>query len=162
MHTRRTFLWHLARLVGAGTLGSAALTTITGCDARSDEPAPDPEAAQLQGLLATTAALADRYQAALSAVAALPATVGQIRDSHLAHARAVAQALGTPTPRPSASTAGAVPGPAERDATLAALMAAENEAYEKAVALCLTSSPRFAALLGSIAAARATHRAALS
>jgi hypothetical protein len=158
--SRRAFLRGLLGVAGAGALGAGSLATLTGCDifGPSDPPA-DPVPPALQGFLAATSALGDLYDATLAAVTSLPARVGQIRDVHRAHARALAQAIGAPTPAPSGSPGRA---PIDHDQALAALGAAEKAAHEAAVAECLASTPRFAALLGSIAAARATHLVALA
>jgi hypothetical protein len=161
------FVRGLAGLAGVGmlrTIGLGSLATLAGCDVfGAGEQAPDPEPATLQDLLSATATLGDRYSAALATTDSLPTTVGQIRDAHRAHARALAQAIGAPTPRPSTSVTNGSgkAAPASREATLAALVAAEKDAHADAVAECLASSSRFAGLLGSIAAARATHLVAL-
>lgn len=158
--SRRAFLRGVLGVAGAGALGVGSLATVTGCDVFGSAAAPaDQVPPALKGFLESTSALGDRYDATLAAVDSLPATVGQIRDAHRAHARALAQAIGAPTPAPSAS-----PGriPIDRDQALAALVTAEKAAHDEAVAECLATSPRFAALLGSIAAARATHQVGLS
>jgi hypothetical protein len=158
--SRRAFLGGLLGVAGAGALGVGSLATLTGCDIFGpSNPPTDPVPPALQGFLAATSALGDRYDATLAAVSSLPAKVGQIRDAHRAHARALAQAIGAPTPAPSGSPGGV---PTDQDQALAALVAAEKAAQQEAVTECLASTPRFAALLGSIAAARATHLVALA
>ena len=153
--TRRTFLRGLLGVTSAGTVAA-----LTGCDifATDSPPAAEPVPPKLAGFLAATNALGDRYDATLAAVDSLPATVGQIRDTHRAHVGALAQALGQPTPSPSSSTQAV---PTDRDRALSSLISAEKAAREEAVKQCLASPPRFAALLASIAAARATHQVAL-
>lgn len=146
--SRRAFLRGFAGFAGAGAVASLA-----GCDLFGGSSPPDPEPHALAGFLAATVALGGLYDGTLKAVDALPATVGAIRDAHRAHAKAIAEAIGEPTP-PAAASASA---PTDRTAAIAALIAAEKTASADAVTECLAASPRFAALLGSIAAARATH-----
>jgi hypothetical protein len=157
---RRAFLRGLVGVAGTGALGVGPLASLAGCDIfGSDRPPVDQVPPELASFLTATVALGDRYDAALAAVDSLPATIGQIRDAHWAHARAIAQAIGAPTPSPSTSRGDA---PTDRDQALAALVTAEKAAHEEAIAECLASSARFAALLGSIAAARATHLVGLA
>lgn len=154
--SRRAFLRGLLGVVGAGTAA-----TLTGCDMFGSEPATEqePTPPALQGFLAATLALGDRYDATLAAVNSLPATVGQIRDAHRAHARSLAEAIGAPAPSPGAPASDAPTDPAQ---ALSALLVAERAAHEDAVKACLESSSRYAPLLASIAAARATHIVGLS
>jgi hypothetical protein len=156
--SRRAFLRGLLGVTGVGVLGAGSLA---GCDIFGGDSTPpsDPAPPALAGFLGATVALGDRYDATLAAVDSLPATVGQIRDAHRAHAKALAQAIGVPTPGAKASPTGV---PTSRDAALAALVAAEKTGHEQAVTECLGSTPRFAALLGSIAAARATNLVGLA
>lgn len=147
--SRRAFLRGFAGLAGAG-----AVTSLAGCDLFGGGSPPDPEPHALAGFLAATVALGGLYDATLKAVDALPAAVGAIRDAHREHAKAIAEAIGEPTPQPAASASAA---PTDRTAAIAALIAAEKTAGADAISECLAASPRFAALLGSIAAARATH-----
>jgi hypothetical protein len=161
--TRRTFLRGLLGATSAGTVAA-----LSGCDifaATNSPPPAEPVPPELAGFLAATTALGDRYDATLAAVNALPATVGQIRDAHRAHAVALAKAIGAPTPTASpggAGPSGAPSAPTDRDQALAALVTAEKAAHDAAVTECLASSPRYAALLGSIAAARQTHLVGLA
>jgi hypothetical protein len=66
----------------------------------------------------------------------------------------LAAAVGAPVP---AASAGSGLAPATRAQALAGLAAAETSGRDEAIAACLSSSARLASLLGSIAAARATH-----
>jgi hypothetical protein len=153
--SRRVFLRGLIGAAGAGSLA-----TLTGCDIfGSKPPAAEPVPPVLQGFLAATNALGDRYDATLAAVDSLPATVGQIRDAHRAHAKALAQAIGAQTPSPGQSASAA---PTDKTQAISALLAAERAAHDQAVKECLDSPARFAPLLASIAAARATHVVGLS
>jgi hypothetical protein len=157
--SRRVFLRGLLGVTGVGVLGAGSLA---GCDIFGSDSAPPTEATPpaLSGFLNATVALGDQYDAALATVDSLPATVGQIRDAHRAHAKALAKAIGVATPSAKASPTGGAP--ATRDEALAALVAAEKTGHDQAETECLKSPPRFAALLGSIAAARATHLVGLA
>ena len=144
----------LLRAVGA--FGAAAVTgSLAGCDLFAANPVPtgDRQPPAILTLLSGTAGLADLYDAAILAVPALSAVVTVIRDDHRAHVKALAQTLGAPTPGPGAAAS----VPPDRDRAIAALRTAEKAARDDAVTECLAAPVRFAPLLGSIAAARATH-----
>jgi hypothetical protein len=147
--SRRSFLRGLAGVTGVATVG-----TLAGCDLfGSDKPnnaAPD----ALAPFLTATAALADKYDAALAAAGGLPPTVTQVRDVHRAHVRALADTLRVATPKPAPSSAKM---PTTAVEALAALVSAEKSAHDEAAAACLAGTGRVAPLLGSIAAARASH-----
>jgi hypothetical protein len=151
----------LASAVGAAALG--------GCSAfDQDEPRPEPPD-PLAPLLADTVALLGRYDAALATQPDLAARLRPVRQAHAAHAAELARLIGATTPGPSpagaapATAATGSPGaPADARGTLAALRAAEVGGRRAAAAACLAAPPERAALLGSIAAARATHAEALA
>ena len=144
---RRTFLRGLLGLAGVAAGGALA-----GCDVlRGGEP---PESHEFDALLAGTVALAARYEATLAAHADLAPTITPVRDAHRAHGAALAQAMGQPAPGPGV---GAEQPPADRAGALAALATAEKAARDQAVAACMSAGPRGAALIGTIAAARASH-----
>ena len=139
-----------AVLVGAaGLLGGTGLVGLAGCSVFAGE---DKQTA-LDGFLASTAALADRYDATVTANPDLAAALTPLRDAHRAHLAALAAAVGRPAP--AVGSGQAVSG--GRAAVYAALAEAEAAARTEAEAECLKSTPRLAGLLGSIAAARATH-----
>jgi hypothetical protein len=148
--TRRAFLRGVAGLAVAGA-------AVAGCDffggggsgPQIEQPQP------LLNFLTATIALADRYDATMTAVPALAATLTPIRDAHRAHVKALAAALGTTAP--SSPGGPATRPPTDGPSAMAALVAAEKAGRDDAVATCLASVPRYAPLLGSIAAARATH-----
>jgi hypothetical protein len=150
--SRRAFLRRALGLAGAGVVGTGTLASLTGCDF-GGESDPDAPPAALTGLLSDTAALADRYDAAISSVATLATLLTPMRDAHRAHVKALAEAIGAPVP----AAAKASEAPVDRDRALGALLTAEKAARDDAVNECVASPPRFAALLGSIAAARASH-----
>ena len=147
--SRRAFLLGVAGLAVAGT-------ALAGCDVfggggggtETEQPQP------LLDFLTATIGLADRYDATITAVPALVATLTPIRDAHRAHVKALAAALGTTTPSAGAP---ATRPPSDGPSAMAALVTAEKAGRDDAVAACLASVPRYAPLLGSIAAARATH-----
>ncbi|MFG1843310.1 hypothetical protein ACGFH8_33325 [Micromonospora sp. NPDC049175] len=153
-HSRRKLLRAGALLA----LGGAA-APLTGCDLfdRDDQPAPPPD--PLRPMVDESLALAAAYQAGAAAHPDLAARLGPIAEAHTAHATELARVIGvalpstvaTPTTAPAADPAGA----------LAALRALEKTAQKSATAACASASAERAALLGSIAAARATHQEAL-
>jgi hypothetical protein len=149
--SRRTFL---VGLLGAGgTLSAAALA---GCDPLG-RGGPPPPPSDLAAFLQSTGALADRYDATLAVHGGLSATVGPIRDAHRAHAAALARLLFVKTPE-----VGTGPTPPDLEpAALDALTHAERTGHTAAVAVCLPAAQQYVALLGSIAAARASHLEAL-
>ena len=143
-------------LRAAGAVGAAAAAgSLAGCDLFAGETGPteQQQPPAIITLLSSTASLADLYAAAIVAVPALSAVATPIRDDHRAHVKALAQTLGAPTPRPGAATT----IPPDRDRAIAALKTAEKAARDDAITECLAAPVRFAPLLGSIAAARATH-----
>jgi hypothetical protein len=151
VHTRRAVLRGALGLTSISVLGPA---TLSGCGLLGGDPPEPPEAEPLADLLAATVALGARYDAAIAAVPALNATLTALRDAHRTHAEHLAAATGlTVPPAPADPT----PPPTGREAAVAALATAEKAARDQAVAACLDASPRLAPLLGSIAAARASH-----
>jgi len=145
-HTRR-------QLLGIGL----AATTLAGCGALDDKPAPPPPPDPLQPLLDEARSLAAAYDRAVAAQPALSARLGPLAADHRVHAADLAHLIG--------ATASAGPsGPALESAAadpLAALRTAELAAQRTAVAACLAAPADRAGLVGSIAACRATHAEAL-
>ncbi|MEU4568512.1 hypothetical protein [Micromonospora sp. NPDC023956] len=148
-HTRRKVLRTGALLALGGATASAA-----GCgllDRDGPPPPPDPLTPLVDGALA----LAARYQAAIDADPALAGRLTPIAEAHRAHATELAAAIGVALPSASPSApAGAPTGTA---AVLADLRAAEDRARAEAATFCAEAPADRAALVGSIAAARATH-----
>jgi hypothetical protein len=141
-HTRR-------RVLGAGL----SLAVLSGCDEKSaPPPVPDP----LQPLLDEALALAAAHDRAALAQPGLASRLTPLADDHRAHAEELAKLLGT-----TASAGAAAPAPSAATDVLAGLRAAEQAAQRSAVAACRTAPPDRAALVGSIAACRATHAEAL-
>jgi hypothetical protein len=143
--TRRAVLVSAAAGLTAAGLG--------GCDfgKAGSEPTPPPDV--LLPFLAATVALADTYDAAIEALPALSARLTPLRDDHRAHVRALEKEIGVPRPSAAPSAAQAP--------TLESLVTAERAAQQEAEKTCLEGPSYRAALLGSIAACRASHQAAL-
>ncbi|MBC9003053.1 MULTISPECIES: hypothetical protein [Micromonospora] len=147
----------MLRAGGLVALGGAT-APLTGCDLfdRDEEP-PEPDA--LEPLVAEALALEARYRAAATADPALAGRLTPIADAHRAHAEELRRVIGRPAPSgtPAAGSASA-PAP---DAVLTELRRAEQEGRTNAAKACAAAPAERAALLGSIAAARATHVEAL-
>jgi hypothetical protein len=143
--SRRDFLRGVAAVAGTGILAGCGLLN------RSDG---EVDGHDLDAFLVATVALGDRYDVSMAAVPSLRDLLTPLRDTHRTHARVLAAAVGAPVP---AASAGSGLAPATRAQALAGLAAAETSGRDEAIAACLSSSARLASLLGSIAAARATH-----
>jgi hypothetical protein len=152
--SRRTFLRGVVGLTGVSLTGAVATSALAGCDALPTGSGGASEPHPLEGLLGATVALGDQYEMAIAAVPALSAGLKPVLDAHRAHAAALAEAIGVSVPPASP---GPSPVPSNRAGATAALAAAERAGRDAAVAACVEATPRPAALLGSIAAARASH-----
>lgn len=143
----------MLRVGGLLTL-SAAVPSLTGCDPFNREPPPpDPLAPMVNEALALSAA----YRDAATTHPTLAGRLTPITDAHAAHAAELARItkVALPSATPTTST------PADSDATLTALREREQAAGESATRACLAAPAERAALLASIAAARASHLEAL-
>ncbi|WP_051799683.1 hypothetical protein [Catenuloplanes japonicus] len=153
--TRRRILAGAVALAGA----TAALAGCSPDDQETPPPPPPPPDA-LEPLLAETRALLDLYQAAYAAQPSLASRLTPMLEAHTAHLAELTKVM---TPPPSPVTAGSVPVPPSgspttaASVTLAELRAAEQTGQKSAATACATAPATRAALLGSIAAARATH-----
>jgi hypothetical protein len=148
----------VSRRTALAALGGSALLLVTGCDpigAGTAAREPDP----LEPLLAGTLDLADRYDAAITAAPQLTERLAPIRDDHRAHADALAKLIGA---HPSPAPAGTDPSAGPDTDPLPLLREAESAATDAAVTACLAAPAARAGLIGSIAACRATHKAALA
>jgi hypothetical protein len=141
----------------AAAVGAVAVYPISGCGLFGDDdgkapPAPDP----LAPLLAEALALAGQHEAAMAAFPVLAERLTPVAQAHREHAAALAKVIQTPAPSTPVS---ASPGPPTGDtkSTLAALRAAEQKNQKTAGQACQAAPAERAALLGSIAAACATH-----
>lgn len=150
--SRRSFLRGALGIAGVGLVGTAGLGSVAGCEAFAGAPEPQPH--PLEGFIADTLALADRYGATIAAIPDLATMLTPIRDAHLAHAEALAAATGVELPAAS-DPGGSVPSAPQL--ALRALATAEAEARDAAVTECLAAGSWIAPLLGAIAAARSCH-----
>jgi hypothetical protein len=134
--------------------GLAGVGAAAGCDLFGGSGAgPDDAPPELMELLTRTVELGDAYEDAITRVPSLTDLLSAPRDAHRAHARALAQALAAPSPDPGAPQAGGNDPAAVR----AALAELESQGHDAARQACLSAPPRFASLVGTIAAARACH-----
>jgi hypothetical protein len=148
--------------------GVAGAVSLTACDtprsAAQQQKTPDP----LSPFYHDTSALLGRYEATVAAQPGLAERLGPIRDAHRAHLQALAREIGPGLDPPSAGGPSSTAAPAAAGeasagpASLAALATAERDASAAARAACLRAPSYRAVLLGSIAAARASHVAVLS
>ncbi|GID25825.1 hypothetical protein C8E87_4472 [Paractinoplanes brasiliensis] len=145
------------RVLGAVAAG---LTTasLSGCGLFDDEPEPPDPPDPLQPLLDEAVALAASYDRAILAQPGLATRLTPLADDHRAHAAELARLIGEPPPSAGPSASAAAGAPAE---TIATLRTAEQAAQKSAVAACLAAPADRTALVGSIAACRATHAEAL-
>lgn len=159
--------------VGA-VIAVAVPGVLAGCELPGRTPEPDPEPDPLAGLLTATVELAGQYDEAIRSVADLGTVLAPIAATHRTHAEELGRITGIALP-PAATTAGPTRGgsdpagtsspptppadlpPADPTATVAALRAAEEAAGAAAAEACRSAPAERAALLGSIAAARACH-----
>jgi len=154
--SRRGLLRRAAGLGGAAIAALAAGATPTGCGYLGSGPQWRPGGDPLVGLRAATATLAGRYEATIARHPALAERLGPLLDAHRAHLDALDRQLVSP-PAPDGVTVQASPVPDDPAAALSGLVAAEKAAMSEASAACLAAPGWRAALLGSIAAARASH-----
>ncbi|MEV6851107.1 hypothetical protein [Actinoplanes sp. NPDC051411] len=137
-------------LTAAG-LGGAALS---GCGLfGDDEKSSGGGDEAVQPLLTEAVALAGAYDKA-AAQPGLAARLKPLADDHRAHASALAKLIGRSVPA-------AAPAAVGSGDVLAGLRTAEQTAQRNAVTACKQATADRAALIGSIAACRATHAEAL-
>jgi hypothetical protein len=141
-------------MLGA-VLGAASAYPLAGCGLFDDEPAPVASADPLAPLLAEALDLAGRHEAAVAAHPELAGRLAPVARAHRLHAAELARITGAPAP--ASPSAPASPPAGDVKAALAALRAAEQQGQQAAAQACRTAPAERAALLGSIAAARATH-----
>jgi hypothetical protein len=145
-----------------GVLGVAAGTVIvastTGCSAFGDDPEPDkPDA--LQPVLDEALALAGTLDRAAVAVPGLATRLSPLAADHRAHAAELSRVIGKPVPTPGTSSA--APATTDQAALLKQLRSAVQAAQRTAAAAGRRAPTGRAALVGSIAACRASHAEAL-
>ncbi|ROT33315.1 hypothetical protein [Micromonospora sp. HM5-17] len=145
-----------ALLALVGTAGG-----LPGCGLFEDEPDPPPAPDPLAPLITGALDLAARYEAAAAAVPELAERLRPIAEAHRAHAAELARVTGTTLP--TATAAPPVVGDAQdRSGVLRGLREAERAGRNTARQACVEAPPERSALVGSIAAARATHLEVLS
>jgi hypothetical protein len=151
-YTRRRLL--------SGTAGATlSATALAGCGLfGGDDDAKKQAADALTPILTEALTLAAAYDRAVVAQPGLKARLTPLAADHRAHATALAKAIGVavPSAAPSASSSAT-------DATglLAELRKSEQAAQKTATTACKTAPAARTALIGSVAACRATHAEAL-
>jgi hypothetical protein len=155
VHSRREVL-------RAGLGAVVAAVSLAACDsaerAGGQRRIPDP----LNPFYRDTAALLSQYEATIIALPALAGRLTPLLDDHRQHVQALAREIGPGLESSAPSTAAGRKMPTAPDAALGALRAAERDATAAARSACLSAPSYRAALLGSIAAARASHAEALA
>jgi len=150
-HTRR-------RILGVAAAAAAAVTA-PGCGVFDDEPEPvRPDA--LQPVLDEALGLAAALDRAALAQPGLARRLTPLAGDHRAHLAELSRVIGKPVPPTPAASSGA-PDTGDPAALLAQLRAAAQAAQRTAATACRQAPAERAALVGSIAACRATHAEAL-
>ena len=150
-HTRR-------RVLGATAGATLGATALAGCGIFDNGPDPTPPPDALQPVLDEALALAAAYDRAGVAQPGLVKRLTPLAADHRAHATELARVIGKALP--SAPAPGASDGTQAGDA-VATLRKAEQAALRTATAAAKQAPAARAALVGSIAACRATHAEAL-
>ena len=149
------------RLLGGAGGVALGLTALSGCGIFGGDDDEQQKAADaLQPVLAEALALAAAYDRAVVAQPGLAGRLAPLAGDHRAHATELAALLDEPVPS-TAPSASAGPDASDAAATIAALRKAEQAAQKTAAAVCRQAPAARAALIGSIAACRATHAEAL-
>jgi hypothetical protein len=144
-----------------GVLGVAASTVVvasmSGCSLFGKDPEPErPDA--LQPILDEALALAAAFGQAALAAPDLSPRLTPLAADHRAHAAELSRVIGKPAPSPSAAPS----APAgDAAALLRQLRTSVQAAQRSAATACRQAPAARAALVGSIAACRATHTEAL-
>jgi hypothetical protein len=137
--------------MAAAGLGGA---TLSGCGLFGGGKSSDGGDDAVQPLLTEAVALAGAYDKAAAAQPDLAARLKPLADDHRAHAAALAKLIGRSVPQ-------AAPAALGSGDVLSGLRTAEQTAQRTAVTACKAAPADRAALIGSIAACRATHAEAL-
>ncbi len=145
--------------------GAAGLTLAgAGCGLFDSDPPPPPAPDKLLGLYESARAQAAEYRRVITALPGLAAWLTPLADAHQAHADALAAIL-DPAPVTSGAPPFSVPpsdGPGGSHTTdqkqaVETLRNAELQGAKEASTACRQAPAERATLVGSIAAARATH-----
>ncbi|SDY52310.1 hypothetical protein SAMN05444365_102525 [Micromonospora pattaloongensis] len=146
--------------ITAGATVTVPAAALTGCGLFDRDPDTPPAPDPLAPLLAGALDLAARHEAAAAARPELADRLAPIAQAHRAHAAELARVIGAAAATPTATAGPTSAGPGGADdvrGMLADLRAAERAGQAAAVQACRAAPAARAALLGSIAAARATH-----
>lgn len=134
-----------------------SVSALAGCGFLDDDPEPAPRPDALQPVLDEALKLAAAHDRAVLAEPGLEKRLTPLAADHRAHAAELAKVIGATLPSPAASSA----PPSDAAKSVAALRKAEQAAQKTAAAACRAAPANRAALVGSIAAARAAHAEAL-
>jgi hypothetical protein len=137
-----------------GLLAAAGVTALAGCGIFDSGPDRPPAPDLLQPVLDEAVALAAAYDRVAAVQPALARRLDPLAADHRAHAAELARVIGTSPPSASARAASTA-------ATLGDLRAAVQAAQRTASTACRQAPAARAALVGSIAACRASHVEAL-
>ena len=152
-------------VLAAGALGSVALAAgglASGCSIlgpQEPEPTRPQDADKLRAVAIESLDLARRYDEVIARTPDQASRLTAIRDAHREHAAAIGRSLDTAV---TPSTAPAASASAGSSGLVKALQTAERAAAERATAVCLEVAGYHAALIGAIAAARASHAEAIA
>jgi hypothetical protein len=150
----------LLRAGAVAAVSAVAATTLTGCDLFGGDGSKRGAADPLAPLITGALDLAARHEATVASQPELADRLNPIAQAHRAHATELARVTGTTLPSGPA-TPPASPAGDDAKGSLAALRAAEQQGHEAAAKACAGAPEKRAALVGSIAAARASHAEAL-
>jgi len=157
--TRRS----LFRAAAGSALTVSVPAALTGCDLLDRAPVPEPTPDPLAAFLNDTVNLANRYESTIIAHPELAKPLTPVAAAYREHATELARITGVALPSASAPaattspTGGSPATPPDTAAALAELRQAQQRAYAAAAQACQVAPAQRAALLGSIAAARASQ-----
>jgi hypothetical protein len=146
------------RVLGSAGGAVVSATVLAGCGlfGKDDDPK---KADPLQPVLDEALALAAAYDRAVVSQPGLSVRLTPLAADHRAHAADLAKLIGAKQPSAGSAASGAPASDAA--ATVAELRKSEQTAQKNAAAACKQAPAARAALVGSIAACRATHAEAL-
>ena len=165
------------RAVLAAAAASTALLAVTGCKgvgALATPPSPAPDVGLLRAVIAAEELMIARYDAVITGSPGLAAGLRPLRAEHRRHLAELRSRLIVPpgsaetaAPSPAATRSGpAAPGaggvPSGQGAAISFLQGAERAAAAALLRQLTAVSPSLAQLMASVAAAEATHVAALA
>ena len=138
--------------------GTAMVASTAGCSLFDDDPKPaQPDA--LQPVLDEALALAAALDQAALAQPGLATRLNPLAADHRAHIAELSRVIGKPVPSPGASSS--APAAGDPGTLLKQLRTDVKAAQRNAATACGRAPAARAALVGSIAACRATHAEAL-